>query len=174
MQKVFNISKNIPSSQPHLNPCQPCSQRLSVPSDDHRDTLSYDATLTVLQDFQQYPISSVGSTIQANQLHLPQSPSYKPPLCPTHIHVQSIPHYNNNKAVQYDYSVELQHLPTLPTSPTLLQEIHTRPGEVVDLGVIDNTEERKISILPFSQEDKINLKFLSFDEEATLEPKYSL
>ena len=52
----FNISKNIPSSQPHLNPCQPCSQIFYVPSDDHRDTLSYDATLHVLQYFQQYPI----------------------------------------------------------------------------------------------------------------------
>ena len=52
----FKISKNIPSSQPHLNPCQPCSQILSVPYDDHRNTLSYDATLPILQDFQQYPI----------------------------------------------------------------------------------------------------------------------
>ena len=49
----FNISKNIPSSQPHFNPCQPCSQILFVPSDDHRDTLSYDSTLPVLQYFQQ-------------------------------------------------------------------------------------------------------------------------
>ena len=47
----FNISKNKPSFQPYLNPCQPCSQILSVPSDDHRDTLSYDATLPILQDF---------------------------------------------------------------------------------------------------------------------------
>ena len=39
-----------------LNPCQTCSQILSVPSNDHRDTLAYDATLPVLQDFQQYPI----------------------------------------------------------------------------------------------------------------------
>ena len=31
------------------------SQSLSIPSDDHRDTLSYDETLLVLQDFQQYP-----------------------------------------------------------------------------------------------------------------------
>ena len=52
----FKISTNIPSSQPHLNPCQPSSQSLSIPSDDHRDTLSYDATLPVLQDFQQYAI----------------------------------------------------------------------------------------------------------------------
>ena len=48
----FKISKNIPYSQPHLNPCQPCSQIFSIPSDDHRDTFSYDATLLVLQDFQ--------------------------------------------------------------------------------------------------------------------------
>ena len=52
----FKTSKNIPSSQPHLNPCQPCSQILSVPSDYYRDTLSYDAILPVLQYFQQYPI----------------------------------------------------------------------------------------------------------------------
>ena len=52
----FKISKNIPSSQPHLNPCQPCSQILYVPFDNHRDALSYDATLPILQYFQQYPI----------------------------------------------------------------------------------------------------------------------
>ena len=115
-----------------------------VPSDDHRDTLSYDETLLIPlhspQDFQQYPISSAGSTTQANQLHLPQSPSHKPPLCPTYIPVQSSSHSNNNKAIQYAYSVALQHLSTLPTSPTLLQEIHTRFGEVVDLGFIEDTE----------------------------------
>ena len=46
-RRKFKISKNILSSQPHLNPYQPCSQILSVPTDDHRDTLSYDATLPV-------------------------------------------------------------------------------------------------------------------------------
>jgi len=136
----FKISKNIPSSQPHLNPYQPCSQILSVPSDDHRDTLSYDATLPVLQYFQQYPIFQVGSTTQASQLHLPQLPSHKSPLCRTHIPVQSSPHSNNNKAVQYAYSVELQHLSTLPTSPTLLQEIHMRFGEVIDQGIVKTTK----------------------------------
>ena len=84
-------------------------------------------------------------------MHRPQTPSHKIPLCPTHILVQSIPHSNSNKAVQYAYSVALQHLPTSPTSPTLLQEIHTRPIEVVDLGVIDNTEENKASTWPFPQ-----------------------
>ena len=53
----FKISKNIPSSQPHLNPYQPCSQILSISSYDHRDTLSDVATLPVPlhfpQDFQQ-------------------------------------------------------------------------------------------------------------------------
>ena len=48
----FKISKNIPSSQPHLNPYQIYSQSVFVPSDDRRDNLSYDATLPVLQDFQ--------------------------------------------------------------------------------------------------------------------------
>ena len=48
----FKISKNIPFSQPCLNPYQPCSQILSISSYDHRDTLSYDATLPVLQYFQ--------------------------------------------------------------------------------------------------------------------------
>ena len=35
-------------------------------------------------------------------------------------------------------------------------------------------EESKNSILPFSQEDKINLECFSFDEEGTLELEYSL
>ena len=83
----FKICKNSNSSQPHINPYQPCSQSLSVPCDDHRDTLSYDATLPILQDFQQYPILQEGLTTQSSQLHLPQSPSHKPPLCPTHIPV---------------------------------------------------------------------------------------
>ena len=87
----FKISKNIPSSHPHLNPCQPCSQVLFVPSDDHRDVLSYDAPLSVLQDSQWYPIFQIESTIQASQLHLPQLPSHKPPLCLTHIPIQSSP-----------------------------------------------------------------------------------
>ena len=93
----FKISKNIPSSHPHLNPYQPCSQVLSVPSDDHRDVLSYDAPLSILQDSQRYPIFQIESTIQASQLHLPQLPSHKPPLCLTHIPIQSSPHSNNNK-----------------------------------------------------------------------------
>ena len=46
----FKISKNIPSSHPHFNPCQPCLQVFSVPSNDHRDVLSYDAQLSVLED----------------------------------------------------------------------------------------------------------------------------
>ena len=62
-----------------------------------------------------------------------------------HILVQSIPHSNNNKALQYAYSVELQHLPTLPTSPTLLQEIHTRFGEVIDQGIVKTTKESEVS-----------------------------
>ena len=70
-----------------------------------------------------------------------------------HIPVHSSPHSNNNKVVQYAYSVALQHLPTSPTSPTLLQEIHTRPREVVDLGIIDNKEENEFSTWPFPQED---------------------
>ena len=106
-------------------------------------------------------------------MHRPQTPSHKIPLCPTHIPIQSIPHSNNNKAVQYAYSVALQHLPTSPTSPTLLQEIHTRPGEVVDLGVIDNTKENEVSTWPFPQEDKIDIECISFDEGQTLEPEYS-
>ena len=62
----FKISKSIPSSQLNINPCQPCSQILFVPSDDHRDTFSYDAILPVLQYFQQYPIFQEGSTTQAS------------------------------------------------------------------------------------------------------------
>ena len=133
----FKISKNTPSFQPYLNPCQPCSQIFSVPSDDHGDTFSYNATLSVLQDFQQF--FQEGSITQINQLPLPQLPSHKPPLCLTHIPVQSSPPFNSNKAVQYAYSVELQHLSTLPTSPTLLQEIHTRFGEVIDQGFVETT-----------------------------------
>ena len=97
-------------------------------------------------------------------MHRPQTPSHKIPLCHTHILVQSIPHSNNNKAVQYAYSVALQHLPTSPTSPTLLQEIHMGPGEVVDLGVIDNMEENEVSTWHFPQEDKINMECTSTDE----------
>ena len=82
--------------------------------------------------------------------------------------VQSNPPSNNNKVVQYAYSVELQHLSTLPTSPTLLQEIHTRFGEAIDQGIVKTMEEIKIYIFPFSQEDKINLECLSFNEEGTL------
>ena len=106
-------------------------------------------------------------------MHWSQTPSHKIPLCPTHIHVQSITHSINNKAIQYAYSVALQHLATSPTSPTLLQEIHTRPGEVVDLGVIDNTEENEVSTWPFPQEDKIDIECISFDEGQTLELEYS-
>ena len=92
-----------------------------------------------------FSIYPAGSTTQANQSHLPQSPSHKPPLCPTHIIVQSIPHSKKNKLVQYAYSVELQHLPTFPTSPTLQQEIHTRSRGVIDLGVVETMEEHKVS-----------------------------
>ena len=141
----FKTGKNIPSSQslhPHINPYQPCSQILSVSSYDHRNTLSDVATLPVPLHFPQYfqQIFKAGLTTQANQLHRLQTSSHKIPICPMHILVQSIPNYKNNKEVQYAYSVGLQHLPTSPTSPTLLQEIHTRPIEVVELGVIDNTK----------------------------------
>ena len=90
-----------------------------------------------------------------------------------HIPVQSIPHSNNNKEVQYAYSVALQHLPTSPTSPTLLQEIHTRPSVAVYLGVIENTEENEVSSWPFPQEDNIDMECISIDEGKTLEPEYS-
>ena len=150
--------------QPWLNPYQPCSQRIYGPSYDHMDTLSYIATLPVPlhspQYFQQYPIFREGSITRDNQLHRPQSCSHKITLCPTHIPVQSTPHYNNNKAIQYDYNVGLQHLSTLPTSPTLLQEIHTRFGEVIDQGFVEKTEESEVSTWHFPQEDKINLEFL--------------
>ena len=68
-----------------------------------------------------------------------------------HIPIQSSPPSNNNKAVQYTYSVELQHLSTLPTSPTLLQEIHTIFGEVIDQGNVKNTKESEVSTCPFPQ-----------------------
>ena len=55
-----------------------------------------------------------------------------------------------------------------------MQEIHTRFGEVINQGIVKTTKESKVSIWPFSQEDKINLECLSFDEEGTLEPEYSL
>ena len=54
-----------------------------------------------------------------------------------------------------------------------MQEIHIRPGVVVDLGIIDNTKENEVSIWPSPQEDKINLEFLSFNEGKNLEPTYS-
>ena len=92
---------------------------------------------------------------------------------PMHIPVQSSQHSNKNKVVQYAYNVALQHLSTLPTPPTLMQEIHTRYGEVVDLGVIENTEENEVSTWPFPQEDKIDMECISIDEGQTLEPKYS-
>ena len=50
----FNISKSIPSSQPHLNPSQNCSQSLSVSSSNHRDTLSDVATLPIPLHLPQY------------------------------------------------------------------------------------------------------------------------
>ena len=163
--------------QPQLNSYQPHSQGLYGPTYDHLDTLSYVATLPSSlyppQYFQQHPIYPVGSTTQASQLHLPQSPSHKPPLFPTHIHVQSIPHSNNNKAVQYAYSVELQHLPTFPTSLTLLEEIHTRSREVIDRGVIETMEENEASTWTYPQEDKIYMECITLDEGQTLELEYS-
>ena len=47
-------------------------------------------------------------------------------------------------------------------------------GEVIDQGIVKTMEESIICIFPFPQEDKINLECLSFNEEGTLEPKYSL
>ena len=81
-----------------------------------------------------------------------------------HIPIQSIPHSNNNKAVQYAYTVELQHLPTFPTSPTSLQEIHTRSRKVIDLGFIETMEENEASTWPYPQENKINMACIMFDE----------
>ena len=90
-----------------------------------------------------------------------------------HILVQSIPHSNNNKAVQYAYTVELQHLPTFPTSPTSLHEIHTRSRKVIDLGVIQTMEEKEYFTWTYPQENKINMACIMFDEEQTLELEYS-
>ena len=87
-----------------------------------------------------------------------------------HIPIQSSPHSNNNKAVQYAYSIELQHLPTFPTS---LQEIHTRSGEVIDQGAIETMEEKEAFTWPYPQEDEINMACITFDEGQTLEPEYS-
>ena len=49
-----------------------------------------------------------------------------------------------------------------------------RFGEVIDQGIVKTMKESEVSIFPFPQEDKINLECLSFNEEGTLEPKYSL
>lgn len=84
--------------QPQLNPYQPCSQNLHGPSYDHMDT-TLPGPLYSPQASQQYPIYLARSAIQANQLHLPQPPSHKTPLCPMHIPIQSTPHPNYNKAL---------------------------------------------------------------------------
>jgi hypothetical protein len=88
-------------------------------------------------------------------LHLP---------CPKQLLVQPTSHPNHNKVVQYTYSADLHNFPTFttyPTSPTLLQQIHMRSGQVVSPRI-----ENEVSY-HHQQTERINKS----DENQTLERK---
>ena len=97
---------------------------------------------------------------------------------PTQFPIQFTLHPNNNKAVQYAYSAELQNVPTSPSCSTsstplrkgcaLLQQIHMRSEHVLNPSFAEG-----VSSSPHKQADKINNTHVIFDEEQPLEPKAS-
>lgn len=116
------------------------------------------------QALQQHPIFPLRSSTQTNQLYFPYLTFYQALPCPTKLPVQPTSHPNHNKVVQYTYSADLHNFPTFttyPTSPTPLQQIHMRSGQVVSPRI-----ENEVSY-HHQQTDKINKS----DENQTLEPK---
>jgi hypothetical protein len=116
------------------------------------------------QALQQHPIFPLRSSTQTNQLYFPYLTFHQALPCPTQLPVQPTSHPNHNKVVQCTYSADLHNFPTFttyPASPTPLQQIHMRSGQIVSPRI-----ENEVSY-HHQQTNKINKS----DENQTLEPK---
>jgi hypothetical protein len=124
--------------QPQSHSYLPCPQGWHDPSYDPMATFPHVAATTnppyFPQALQKHLIFPLRTSTQTNQLYFPYLNFHQAPPCPTQLPVQPISHPNHNKVVQYTYSADLHNFPTFDTylaSPTPLQKIHMRPGQVV-------------------------------------------